>query len=339
MWKRKRKGVEPVSTLGGLVIVSVLLLLTVIIGGRIYNYLTEAGSWEVCQTSLKLRYDLKDKLPRDALPSIKCDRREFLLSYNDVVERGKIDKDESSKLVAEEMARCWKYYGGEGRIDPFLGEKEETYCLICSQIIFDDRLRRHMEGQYLKFPLNLDEIVPSPLPWMDQHIVPGTEQTYTEYLYKGKINIANIADLQSKQPPLKDGSTIIVLMNKREDEFSLSPLGKALAVGAVVTGVIATAVVVIVGLPAGLVGAAVILSIGAGLAGAGILTFQSAGADVGAAMVPAFVNGFVDCTDPTCKTAVGGLALIPPEIKTWMRFRTEAGGETFEMTLCDHVMN
>jgi hypothetical protein len=98
---------------------------------------------EICHNSVVMR---ASPVSKDAVP-LKCSRQYICLSNDNSCEKmtePKIikvkTKEEVYNAIAEEMADCWWMFG-EGRIN-YIGNdmKENLYCSICDQILFDDSI-------------------------------------------------------------------------------------------------------------------------------------------------------------------------------------------------------
>jgi len=133
---------------------------------------------EICHNSVVMK---GTSIPDSAIP-LKCSRTYVCLTKDGTCE--KMTKPEIKKvktkegvydLLAEEMANCWWMFG-EGTIN-YVGNdmKENLYCSICSQILFDDSIAE-IEG--LEEGINQKSFYT----YLETKQMADKEETYLTYL-------------------------------------------------------------------------------------------------------------------------------------------------------------
>lgn len=104
---------------------------------------------EICHNSVVMRGN--SVLPKDAV-SLNCKTNYVCITEDGTCEQMtkpeiKKVKDETEvyEILANEMADCWWMFG-EGKVD-YIGKdylKKNLYCSICSQVAFDDSLKKEI---------------------------------------------------------------------------------------------------------------------------------------------------------------------------------------------------
>lgn len=210
---RKTKGAISMNALVALVLVFLALVIIFIFVVDLSKDIKNVGDVESCRESILLAAQTK-KIANKPFFNLHCQRRDLVIKKSDVVVDGKIDQDKVGKILSEAMAEC-HYMTGEGKIDPFsnLEGSDNSYCLICKQIKFDDSLRNFIESnkennpEYNEFKYGIT----SPLNYIDDHYVGDSDETYLEYLY-GVESIAELGDQikYAAYRPLPENSYIVI---------------------------------------------------------------------------------------------------------------------------------
>ena len=240
----------------------VAIILVLIVAGfllfgaiKMYESISSKNVTEVCRNSIKLSANSK-RLPSQDIGvgeshfSIKCPRQDLIIRKDDVVQGELLNQTLANQIIADAMAECW-YMVGEGKLDPFSDweNKGKTYCLICKNIVFDDKLKNFI---YEKIP-SIDSPNPDldllkeeirkyhptdPQMFIKTHYYKDTGKTYFEHFYGQKPVLTQNELDQMKELkfiPFYDDSKIIIRMYKQETKSSSSRL--TFKIGGIFAGV------------------------------------------------------------------------------------------------------
>ncbi|MBI5880562.1 hypothetical protein HZB90_00355 [archaeon] len=183
-----------VAVLGTVIVMLVLLVL----GYQIYMKSDDVGDDEKCRLSFFANAGLaRAKAESGGIFSEKvayeCPRKFMKVKLNDVKKYGKINDDKMKTLLANEMKRCWSMTGG-GKFDTARGgswDLKEKYCLVCTEIVFDEKLLKKAVDQ--KYELKGFQY------WAAAHILPGQESTLYEYLKNERPTPDLLAQLKASE--------------------------------------------------------------------------------------------------------------------------------------------
>jgi len=181
---------------------------------------------ELCHNSVVMRGN--SILPKETLP-LNCHTKYLCISSDGTCEKmtnPEIKKvktqDEVYQILADEMADCWWTFG-EGKIN-YVGDDlfQHNYCSLCSQVSFDDSLKKSLfvDGSFSQ--KNLYD-------YLEKEKIPEKEFTYLEYLY-GLDNLSKIHKGGFEKIDLN--SQYLIIMGISSDVSKLSWL----ATGAVAAG-------------------------------------------------------------------------------------------------------
>lgn len=263
----------------------------------------------------------------DPFLGINCPREDVTLQKKDIVEKGVINQDKAHAFIAEEMKSCWQKVG-QGKYDPFSDwndVEDKSICMICSQIHFDPALKEFMQNN-LKSEADIAKYgITSPLPYLAEKTVPGSDKTYFEYLYGSPFSseLTSEEKEQLQRTLLDDDSLILISMYKGDERVKTNWKWLAAGVGAglvVGLGMIAA-------LPSG--GSSLVLAIGGAKAILVAATFE-----VSTIMAGYAYNAYRDC--PDCG-GVGGIKLVPGNKDLYAQDFVEINGEP--KALCDIIAN
>jgi hypothetical protein len=157
------------------------MLVLLALGYQIYMKSDDVGDDEKCRLSFFANAGLqKAKAESGGIFSenvaFECPRKFMKIKLNDVKKYGKINDDKMKTLLANEMKRCWSMTGG-GKLDVARSggwDLDEKYCLVCSEIVFDEKL--------LKKAVDQPYVLKGFQYWMAAHILPGQESTLYEFI-------------------------------------------------------------------------------------------------------------------------------------------------------------
>ncbi len=340
--KRNRKAMGP-ATLGLLI----LVVATALVMGGVVTLFSEAVTKEASKRACEFDINkaiLSKKAPAlgtKALPKgvrstllTNCRRDKLgnlVIEYDDVVDNGIINQDKAHKIIADEMADCWKMVGA-GTKDPFSNwdGKGESYCMVCSTIKFDERLtklydkkvKQNEKGESVISEEDLKKYTIQPVhPYlMDEEIKDGS--TYWDFLYNEKA-------IKTQESKVGDNiysfiapeSTIVIQMYKLESKGWI-PVGWIVGGTLIGIGIIAT-----------------IPTAGASLTLAVIGAGGWIGGVVGVAtVVHASFEAYKECEE--CN-AIGGMQLIPPEQEFDIEMKVQLGeeGKEKQIPLCSIIVN
>ncbi len=157
-------------------------------------------------------------------------------------------KEDVYEFLANDMYDCWWMYG-EGKVD-YLGEVDWTsnsYCSICSQIVFDESVKKIFADNGGK--LSKDDFYKT---YLTKNI-PGKQTTYSEYLlgtknpddYLTQYNIETSSGEQTVGATSwgntdLDKTQILIMSIKSEVSTTAWVLTGAAVVGAITAGVLLT---------------------------------------------------------------------------------------------------
>ncbi|MBU0628757.1 MAG: hypothetical protein KKC75_06210 [Nanoarchaeota archaeon] len=362
MIKKKRSAIEASTLVLYILLVAVTLSL---VGATVYyiklgsqDIRKRACEWDIVKAALSKKLpDAANFLTlgnrQTSLTNCRRDKLgDLVIKYDDVVEKGLINQDKTSKIIADEMVECWKMVG-EGKIDPFSNWKnmDTSYCMLCTTIKFDKKL-----GEYYLESLTNKEVyekrkekgvILSPIKWMTTHEY-SKGQSYYEYIYHSEPKFTNkdLGDMD-KQFLIED-TAILLKLYKFEDKniwktiVSWGPiivgalliaLGATLSftgLGAVI-GVPLTTMGVKISIAGVAITAGVVLMVSGGVALAGVWIFD-----------PVSVNPYSECQE--CN-GIGSIKIIPPvfDLSTHVQIKYPKTEDRKEITengpYCDIIVN
>jgi hypothetical protein len=200
---------------------------------------------EICHNSVAMR---ANPISKDAVP-LKCSRAYICLTKDgDCAQMTKPEiikvetKEEIYNALAKQMANCWWMFG-EGKIDYVTDTMtKNNYCSICSQILFDDSLKK-IEG--VGNEISQDELYD----YLSKTKMPDEDYTYAYYLL-GTNNVRMIKSELSNQAgkdvtfgTITVGKQYFVVMGITSEVNTLgwvirgAAVGGALVVGAATFGI------------------------------------------------------------------------------------------------------
>ena len=317
------------------VLVSLIIIL-VSFGAVLYftmnltAFIRGASDDEICRTSILTAAQSKSflNIGRSITP-LKCPRKELVIKKKDVVENGVINQNKAHKIIVEEMYKCWDKVGA-GKIDPFSNWKdqwvlgEDSLCLICSTVIFDEQLIDFMKGS--------NQYITSPLRYLKETKILGREETYFEYFNNAQTISLTMDEIQKIENTILLPNSLI-LVNMYRKEYKNFRFASLVAVGTVAVLVGGGIVVGLASggaaLPAWLVVSAKIITIG-------IVAKGIAFGGAAAAVYSASQTAFSDC--PDCN-AIGGIQLVPHNAELNMKNKFIIDEEEKEIPLCTKIVN
>jgi len=284
----------------------------------------KACEWDITKADLSKKIPDFSKLAttgHQQTSLTNCRRDELgdlVIRYKDIVEHGVINQNKAHKIIADEMAECWKMVGA-GTKDPFVNwENDETsYCMICTSIKFDDKLRKYYQesknDKEKAEKRGKNALIQSPIPYLKNEYKNG--KGYFEYIYgvpystyaeKGALNYGSEQKgVEFEDTYLEEDTLIMLKLYKFEDKDWISVI---LSWGVLVAGVGLTilggAITILswgslgwIGIPLMKVGISV--SVLSGIGFAGVVVFD-----------PVSLNPYSQCEE--CQ-AIGSLKLMPPQ--------------------------
>ena len=135
---------------------------------------------EICHNSVVMRGN--SVLPKDAV-SLNCKTKYLCITEDGTCEgltkpeiKKVKEKTEVYKILADEMADCWWMFG-EGKVN-YVGSdfSHNNYCSICSQVVFDNSLKKIKEIKNGK--ISKDELYE----YLSETNMGEEKITYSEYL-------------------------------------------------------------------------------------------------------------------------------------------------------------
>ncbi|MEA2036589.1 MAG: hypothetical protein U9O94_03720 [Nanoarchaeota archaeon] len=331
MKKNKKSAIEA-STL---VLYIVLVASGLTLGGAVYYFVSEAQDkigkeackFDITKAALSKEFPDRSKLltAGHRITSLKNCRRDKLpdlvIKYDDVVEKGLINQDMASRIIANEMAACWRMVG-KGDIDPFSNwdNDDTSYCMICSTIKFDEKLQNYyiesLSDEKLAQKRGGDGVISSPIPWMiDNDYKNG--KSYYDFIYKSKAEFTDNELEDMGNYFVTEDTAIMLKLYKFEDKDMAEVIFSwgFIVVGALITviGILISlsGVGVIIGVPLSSIGGKILIG-GVFIAVAGTAaTLIGGGVAAGVLMFdPININPFSECED--CN-GVGSIKVIPPQ--------------------------
>jgi len=257
------------SYLNVLILAVVVLIVMLTITKIVTEGISSSAKIGKCSASL-LKSNLLDKKITFGIRQgeIKCsDLPDLTIKKSDVSVSGKIKDDAVKKLIADKMSECWKMVG-KGIIDPYKAyDDDQSYCLICSDIIFDKDFTEAAKEQ--NYDIN-DNIY-----WLATTPMPGLKTTYFEDLFGVKPDSGRVRELKEKEIPIDVSQQYVVVWRMEAIKNELTTVLASGTIGGSVTGVYA-----------GLLGKAV-----GGVLGTILIPIPTAGTAIGAAVGAALGAG------------------------------------------------
>lgn len=205
-----------VSYLNALILAVVVLIVMLTLTKIITEGMSSSAKIGACSASV-LKSSLLDKTVTFGIRqgTIKCnDLPDLIIKKLDVSVSGKIKDDAVKRLIADKMAECWKMIG-KGLIDPYKKyDNDQSYCLICSDIIFDkDFVKVAKEQNY-----NINDNIY----WLATNPMPGLKTTYFEDLFGVKPDSSRVKELQGKELPVDVSQQYVVVWRMEKKDTSLA---------------------------------------------------------------------------------------------------------------------
>jgi len=161
---------------------------------KMHSGISEVNKDEVCRLSIfsasalsSVKEGTHDVI--DLVNKIDCPRKKLHIGLDDVSKRGKIQDDFVKEIIGNEMVSCWNKVGA-GKLDPFKGKQEvkDTFCLICSKIMFDNDFLKKAKKQNYSF-VGFDYYIATKR-------VPGTSMFINEYLGGERSSVQDLQKLK-----------------------------------------------------------------------------------------------------------------------------------------------
>ena len=148
----KNKKAMAISVLITLILAVIILGMFIYIGYLMSTEGTQAAKLETCRMTLWANAGFRERVTEGEHVAINCPKKiqevnDKLLKDFQRIERGTEEEKKANsakRLLAEEMRECW-YKGHEGTINPF-PEKSGKFCLVCSQISFDKKVKENYKN-------------------------------------------------------------------------------------------------------------------------------------------------------------------------------------------------
>lgn len=229
-----------ISALKVLIIALIVLLLLLIPTNLLQQYFSSQTKVLACQSSI-----LKAHLSQQVLPStigtagkiatdllntrlgtLKCnDLPATEINRKDVIVGNHINDDGVKAKIADAMISCWKMVG-KGELDPYkYYEGDQTYCLTCSDVVFDaDFIQKAKDQNY-----QLKDFIP----WIATHNPSGLKETYFELLYGIKPDTKMIDSLKGQEVPINYAEQYSLVWRMDSQKKTLVPVLLAAGVGTV----------------------------------------------------------------------------------------------------------
>jgi len=194
--KNKSKKRAVIIYLNALIIAVIVLILLLIIGGTLASFIDDVGKTAKCQATL-LKSSFLDKTFTFGYRqgTIQCNNLpDTIIKSSDAVLKGKINDNAVKKKISDSMYDCWKMTG-KGQIDPFKKyDDDTTYCMICSDIIFNEDFKKKAKEEDYKITNNVY--------WLATNLISDTKTTYFEAIYDTVPDITIINNLKDKETPI-----------------------------------------------------------------------------------------------------------------------------------------
>ena len=351
-----------IGTLTAIILTLLVLVPVTFFAYQSINQQKKGVGMEACSLSILKASEQKRIIGGDVFTPLNCKRGDIgdlIIKKKDIVGTDdKINQNAASKIIADNMAKCWQMIG-EGKRDPFSNWGEEgSYCLVCKTIRFDEELKKYYRETFTdkdkQKKRGKDGVITSPIPYLlDKDNKWNNGKNYFEYIYNTKdaekiFSKEDIGKMNSMI--LADGSLIMIKLYKHSDKDTIAAIATW---GALIAG----AILIVVGVALSLTGAGAIVGVplsGIGVTlfkvgavtavAGGILMIASGITFAGVAMFdPVNLNPFSECTE--CN-GIGSLKLIPAEFDlrqdikiTYPKELTKGKEITEEGAYCDHLVN
>lgn len=256
------------STTQKAIIAVIVLVVLFVFAGKALGFFSSEGSIRACQASIMKASFLKDASFGLIQNTIKCnDLPDTVIKKSEVMKKGSVNDNAVKMQIAKAMISCNNVVS-KGEFDPYKKyAKDQAYCLICSDLIFEEDFAEQMENEGRE--------IKDILYWLATNTVPGKKDTYFKELY----GIEPTTELKGVELPIdfKQQYAIVWRLDKLDQSMLgiLSRLSAGVLAGSVVGGKIGgvlgtgagTLVLPVVGSAAGGVAGAVVGSLGGAAAG------------------------------------------------------------------------
>jgi len=324
----------------------IAVLIGSVMGVAVYkkaSQVNDAKEIEACRNSIinaaqskKFSLAAGEKTGTPLFP-IDCQRRTTVIKKKDVVGKdGRINQDKAHKIIADEMKKCW-YMAGEGKVDPFSNwdNKDETYCMVCTTIEYDNDLRRFINNkmdsytgktfsQAERIELNSKYQITSPLEYLKKPLASGSELSYWEYLYGEKSVEYSEEELNAINDMIVlPSSQIIIQMYKSDGKI---PAWKGFLYGLGTASVLAGVWVGAVLLAPATLGSSLALGVKISIL-LGTTVFM---------MSNPITHSYKEC--PECN-GIGGVTIVPQGQDLNIETEFEIDGKTVRKPYCSVLVN
>ena len=224
-----RKGA--VSYLNVLILAVVVLIIMLTITKIVTDSISSSAKIGKCSATI-LKSSLLDKKITFGIRQgeIKCNNLpDLTIKKSSVSAGGKIKDDAVKRIMADKMVECWKMVG-KGLIDPYKKyDDDQSYCLICSDIIFDKDFAEAAKDQ--------DYNINDNIYWLATNPMPGLKTTYFEDLFGVKPEPDLVRELRGKEVPIDVLQQYVIVWRMEKRDTSLATTLVSGALGGSVVGV------------------------------------------------------------------------------------------------------
>ncbi len=219
-----------VSYLNTLILAVVVLIVMLTLTKIVTDSLSSSAKIGKCSASL-LKASITEKLTAGVagLLDLSCNNLpDLTIKKSDVSVNNKIKDDAVKKVIADKMIECWKM-AGKGLIDPYKKyDGDQTYCLICSDIIFEKNFVEAAKEQNYNINDNIYWLATTPMP--------GLKTTYFEDLFGVKPESKIVNDFRNKEIPIDVSQQYAVVWRMETIKTKLAATLSAGIIGGSVVG-------------------------------------------------------------------------------------------------------
>lgn len=216
---KRGQGAEKISAI--IIILATMFVLAFGIWQLAFTGQAEANK-RICQASILASSVSIDKT--GLAIKLKCDRNELIIKGRTVFDGDELDDDKFNRRIAKVMYDC------KGIIRDFnpYGKEKGAYCLVCSEITFDDKFKEKAEGVKLKVPYL----------WMAKNTIPNSDLTYHEFLagYKPTQDDFDFLRKMESEDVIYPGEDYVVIVRTDLEGINMWKALGALGAGGLIGG-------------------------------------------------------------------------------------------------------
>ncbi len=141
-----KRGQETISaTTVSMILILLVFIVILLIAANLQGVIRKASGFEACQKSIAIAHQsFGEHWEGKGRFTLDCIASHIVMTKDDIKSEQTVD-DVVNRLVAGEMVSCWRMVG-QGEFNPFGGQFDQNFCIICSVIDFNKKFKQEYPG-------------------------------------------------------------------------------------------------------------------------------------------------------------------------------------------------